>query len=120
MRVGVNDGSAYDLYLTRTLTAAEIVRGGDGTALAEYPDLEVAGGIRAPLTTGVAQRPHWRIVEPPFKQIPQALGVARDRSEETVRFLRHYIEVRTADGFVADSLARSGRSDAQVAPRTAG
>lgn len=33
VRVGVKQGSAYDLFLTRTLTHAEVVRGAEGTTV---------------------------------------------------------------------------------------
>ena len=46
VRIGVKEGSAYDLYLTRTLRHATIVRGEDGVAAFEAHGLEVAAGIR--------------------------------------------------------------------------
>jgi polar amino acid transport system substrate-binding protein len=120
IRVGVTDGSAYDLYLTRTLTAAEIVRGHEGTAVADASGLEVAAGIRAPTEAWAATRPGWAVVEPCFMPIRQALAVPRGRRGATVDFLRAYVEARKADGFVAEALARSGRTDARVAPPAAG
>ena len=48
--MGVKDGSAYDLFLTRTLRHAEIVRGADGTTVFEEQGLDVASGIRVPVT----------------------------------------------------------------------
>ena len=48
VRIGVKRGSAYDLYLTRTLQRAEIVRGEEGTTAFLEEDLDVAAGIRQP------------------------------------------------------------------------
>lgn len=47
VRIGVKEGSAYDLYLTRTIQNAEVVRGVDGTDVPIEQSLDVAAG--APL-----------------------------------------------------------------------
>lgn len=49
-------------------------------------------------------------------QIRQAVGSTRTRREDTLRFLRGFLEELKADGFIAASLRRSGRNDAAVAP----
>src|SRR6185503_5371305 len=49
VRIGVNKGSAYDLFLTRTLKHATLMRGDDGVALFKKERLEAAGGVRQPL-----------------------------------------------------------------------
>lgn len=59
LRVGVKKGSAYDLFLTRELTQAEIVRGSDGVAVFSEQQLEVAAGIRQP-ASDFAARHHMR------------------------------------------------------------
>ena len=47
VRIAVNKGSAYDLFLTRTLKHATLVRGDDGIALFKSDKLEAAGGVQA-------------------------------------------------------------------------
>jgi polar amino acid transport system substrate-binding protein len=116
VRIGVKQGSAYDLFLTRTLRHAEVVRGSEGTAVFAEQGLDVAAGIRQPVTDFAATRPGLRVLEPRFMEIQQAVGTTRARSEETVAFLRSFVEEHKADGFVAASLRRSGRTDAAVAP----
>ena len=115
VRIGVNSGSAYDLYLTRTLTAAEIVRGDDGIALFLESALDVAAGIRQPLARVVARHGGLRILEPRFMEIRQAVAVPRTRSDAATAFLRDAVEELKAGGFVAAALERSGQ-DATVAP----
>ena len=44
VRVGVNEGSAYDLFLSRTLTHAQVVRGADGFDVFREQGLEAGGG----------------------------------------------------------------------------
>jgi polar amino acid transport system substrate-binding protein len=116
VRVGVKEGSAYDLFLSRTLAHAQVVRGRDGTEVFVEQQLEVAAGIRAPMAEFVAGRPGLRLLEPRFMQIEQALGTSRDRRADTIAFLAGFVEELKASGFIAASLRRSGRSDATVAP----
>ena len=115
VRVGVKEGSAYDLFLTRTLENAEVVRGVDGIDAFREHGLEVAAGIRQPLTRHIAADPGLRLVEPRFMQIRQAVAVARDHRPATVRFLHDLVEDLKASGQIAESLASSGQ-DATVAP----
>src|SRR5215469_16585317 len=114
-RVGLKEGSAYDLFLSRTLTHAKVVRGSDGIDVFREQGLEVAAGIRQPLSRHVANRPGLRLVEPRFMQIRQAIATTKDRTDTAIAFLREFVETVKANGFVADALARSGQ-DAAVAP----
>ena len=115
MRVGVKDGLAYDLHLTRAIREAALVRGPEGTTAAAEQALEVAAGIRVPVTAW-AERTGWRVLEPAFMQIRQAVAIRRGHDAATLAFLIDWIEERKADGFVAAALAGSGRRDALVAP----
>ncbi|MFE4002733.1 transporter substrate-binding domain-containing protein [Nocardioides sp. YIM B13467] len=115
VRVGVKEGSAYDLFLTRTLVNAEVVRGTDGIDAFRELGLEVAAGIRQPLTRHVAADPGLRLVEPRFMQIRQAVAIAPDHRPATVSFLHELVEDLKASGRIAESLATSGQ-DASVAP----
>jgi polar amino acid transport system substrate-binding protein len=116
VRVGVKHGSAYDLYLTRTLERASIVRGDEGVDVFAAEGLEVGAGIREPVTAFAAGRDDVRVVDEAFMQIEQAVGTTRTRAADTVAFLHELVEELKASGFVADALARSGQSGAAVAP----
>ncbi|VVJ18238.1 ABC transporter [Amycolatopsis camponoti] len=116
VRIGVKEGSAYDLYLTRTLSRATIVRGSDGVAAFEAQGLEVAAGIRQPMTSYVSSHPGTRVISERFMQIQQAVGTTPARRPETVAFLRELVEELKANGFVADALRRANQPDATVAP----
>jgi polar amino acid transport system substrate-binding protein len=119
VRIGVKRGSAYDLYLSRTIQHASIVRGDDGTQVFAEQGLEVAAGIRQPMTAFVAAHPGLRLIDDRFMQIEQAVGVARSRSPETVQFLADVVEELKASGFIAESLRRAGQSETLVAPARA-
>lgn len=116
VRIGVKRGSAYDLFLTRTLRHASVVRGEEGVDTFLADGLEVAAGIRQPMTAYVAAHPELRLIEDRFMQIRQAVGTTRTRRPETVRFLRDLVEELKSGGFVADALRRSGQSETLVAP----
>ena len=116
VRVGVKQGSAYDLYLTRTLRQATIVRGEDGVTAFETQGLEVAAGIRQPMTAYTAAHPGTRVLPERFMEIRQAVGTTPDRRPETIAFLRELVEELKANGFVADALRRANQPDATVAP----
>ncbi|WP_103353464.1 transporter substrate-binding domain-containing protein [Amycolatopsis sp. CA-128772] len=116
VRVGVKRGSAYDLYLTRTLRHAAIVRGEDGVTAFEEQGLEVAAGIRQPMTAYTAAHPGTRVLPGRFMEIRQAVATTPDRRPETVAFLHGLVEELKANGFVAGSLRRANQPDVTVAP----
>ena len=115
VRIGVKEGSAYDLFLTRTLTRATLVRGKEGTNVFAEQGLEAGAGIREPVTAFVNAHPEYRLLDGRFMEIQQAVGIAKTKRPETARFLADLIEELKKSGFIADSLRRSGQS-AAVAP----
>jgi polar amino acid transport system substrate-binding protein len=115
VRIGVKRGSAYDLFLTRTLRHATVVRGTEGTDIFVAENLEAGAGVREPVTEFVAAHPGFRLIKERFMEIPQAVGTAKTKLPETVRFLHALVEELKASGFVADALRRSGQT-APVAP----
>lgn len=119
VRIGVKQGSAYDLFLSRECRSAEVIRGDEGTQVFHDLGLEVAAGIRQPITAFVAANPALRLVEPPFMQIEQAVAIPVGRSAAAVRYLRGFVEDVKASGFVAEALRRSGQ-DIAVAPAADG
>ena len=112
----MKEGSAYDLFLTRTLEHATVVRGEEGVDVFREQGLEAGAGIRQPMTAYVGTHPEVRVVEERFMQIQQAVGTTISRAPATVAFLRDLVEELKASGFVADALTRSGQADATVAP----
>jgi polar amino acid transport system substrate-binding protein len=116
VRVAVKQGSAYDLFLSRTLAHAEVVRGDDGVTVFTEQQLEAAAGIRQPMEAFAAAHAGVRLLEPRFMQIQQAVGTTRTRRDDTLGFLRTFVEELKANGFIAAALRRSGRHDATVAP----
>jgi len=115
IRIGVKHGSAYDLFLTRTLKHATVVRGAEGTEAFAAENLDAAAGVREPMTEFVAAHPQYRLIDGRFMEIPQAVGTVKAKRQETTRFLHDLVEELKATGMVADALHRSGQT-APVAP----
>jgi polar amino acid transport system substrate-binding protein len=115
VRIGVSRNSAYDLYLTRTLKHATLVRGDDGIGLFIKDKLDAAGGVKQPLVKFASTNPNVRVMDGRFMEIRQAMGTPKGRGEAGARYLRGFVEDMKASGFVADALKRSNQ-DAAVAP----
>jgi polar amino acid transport system substrate-binding protein len=119
VRIGVNKGSAYDLYLTRTLRHAKLIRGDDGIDLFVKNKLEVVAGVKQPMVQYVKADANARMLDGQFMQIRQAMGT-RHGHEAGARYLRAFVEEMKASGFVAEALKRSNQADAEVAPNESG
>jgi len=118
VRVAVAQGSAYDLYLTRALKHAKLVRQPSGPEALEMfvrDRLEVAAGVRQPIAAFAQARPDTRLIPGRFMAIEQAMGTVKGRAAG-VTYLRSFIEEMKACGFVARALEASGQGDASVAP----
>ncbi|RUR67950.1 transporter substrate-binding domain-containing protein [Variovorax guangxiensis] len=118
-RISVGAGSAYDLFLTREIKAAEIVRlQGAGPALAALRsgEVEVAAGIRRMLEGEAKRAPGVRVLPGRFMVIQQAMGTPASRGTEAQALLAAFVEEMKASGFVADALKRHRIEGASVAP----
>jgi polar amino acid transport system substrate-binding protein len=116
VRIGVNEGSAYDLFLSRTLRQATIMRGPDGIRLFREQGLDAGAGIRQVVSGFAGGNSRFRVIDEPFMQIQQALGISRTRAPGTIQFLTAFIEDLKASGFIRDALRRSGQDSALEAP----
>lgn len=116
VRIGVKEGSAYDLFLSRTLRHATVVRAPDGIGVFREQGLEAGAGIRQVVSDFAARNRGFRVIGERFMQIRQAVGVTRTHAPGTVRFLAAVIEELKASGFISDALRRSGQDSSLVAP----
>lgn len=117
-RILVSTGSAYDLFLTRALKHASLVR---TPTAREVVDLfvvqryEVAAGVRPALEADARRVPGLRLLPGRFMAIHQAMGTPRGR-EAGAAYLHAYVEEMKASDFVAQSFARNRIAGASVAP----
>lgn len=118
-RIVVGKGSAYDLYLTRELKHAEILRSPTSPTVVDTfieHGAEVAAGVKQQLESDAQRVPGLRLLPGRFMVIQQAMGLPKGRGDEAAAVLRQYVENMKASGFIADALARHGIQGASVAP----
>ena len=118
-RVVVGAGSAYDLYLTRELKHAQIVRAATSPTVVEAyvaAGADVAAGVRQQLEADLSRFAGHRLLPGRFMVIRQALGLPKNRGEAAAAFLCDFVEQAKVDGFVADALMRHRIEGASVAP----
>jgi polar amino acid transport system substrate-binding protein len=114
--VGIN--SAYDLYLTREIKAATLVRAPSSPTVLDMmaaQKLEVAAGVKQQLQMDAKRIPGMRLLDGRFMVINQAMGLPKGR-DAAHAYLSAYVQDMKASGFVAQSLQRHGIEGAAVAP----
>jgi polar amino acid transport system substrate-binding protein len=117
-RIAVGKGSAYDLFLSRELKTAQIVRAPTSPAVVQTfleQHLEVAAGVKQQLEADARKTTGLRLLDERFMVIRQAMGTPKSRGAAAADALSHFVEAMKASGFVADSLARHGIVGASVA-----
>ncbi|ASK21560.1 MULTISPECIES: transporter substrate-binding domain-containing protein [unclassified Halomonas] len=117
VRISVGQGAAYDLFLTRTLQCASLVRAPTSTAAVDWfvdQGLEAAAGVRQPLERFAQEHSAYRVLPDAFTQIEQAMALPRDR-QDVIAWVESFLQARKANGFVAEALKQSGQEEAKVA-----
>ncbi|MFT3956044.1 MAG: ABC transporter substrate-binding protein [Piscinibacter sp.] len=118
IRIAVGRGAAYDLFLSRALKQAKLVRADTSAGAVDLfvdSGLDAAAGVRQPLLAYAEQTPGFRVIPGRFTVIEQAVCAPRGR-EAGVVWLRSFVEEMKACGFVAAALERHQQRDAAVAP----
>ncbi|WP_019143364.1 ABC transporter substrate-binding protein [Noviherbaspirillum massiliense] len=118
-RVMVGKGSAYDLFLTRELKHAQILRAPSSPAvvdtfLAEKAD--IAAGVKQQLESDAQRLSGLRLLPGRFMVIEQAMGTPKSRGQQAIDALAAFVEEMKRSGFVAEALRRHGIQGAAVAP----
>ena len=120
--VMVGRGSAYDLYLSREIKAATLLRANSSPAVVDTflaQNADVAAGVKQQLQADAARLPGLRLLPGRFMVIEQAMGVQANRGDAAQQALKAFVERAKASGFVADALQRHGIQGARVAPPAA-
>jgi polar amino acid transport system substrate-binding protein len=119
VRVAISERSAYDLYLTRTLKHAQLVRErGAEAVFKRFVDdkLEALASLRPRLITDQAQLPGSRILDGNFTSVQQASGTPKGRPA-AFQYLREFIEDVKAAGLVARLIEKNNVQGLTVAPK---
>jgi polar amino acid transport system substrate-binding protein len=118
VRIAVAARSAYDLWLSRHLRHAELVRAASLDASYDRfvaDRLDALAGLRPRLLQDVEKLPGARILEGSFTAVQQAIGTAKANQAGTA-FLRDFVEEAKASGLVARLIERHHVRGLSVAP----
>jgi len=121
VRIAVSAKSAYDLFLSRTLKHAQLIRaqGIDASyKLFVESKLDVLAGLKPRLIMDTEQLPGSRVLEGRFTAIQQSIGTPKGR-DASAKYLRGFVEDVKSSGFVARSIEKHGVRGVSVAPKTA-
>jgi polar amino acid transport system substrate-binding protein len=110
VRIAVSGRSAYDLYLSRNLRHAELIRAqgvSAAAALFARDQLDALAGLRPALTAEAAKLPGARVLDGQFTAIQQAIGTRRG-NDAGAAFLADFVEEAKASGLVGRLIERHG------------
>jgi polar amino acid transport system substrate-binding protein len=110
IRIAVSERSAYDLYLTRALEQAELVRAkgmGGAVELLTSQNLDALAGLRPALNVEMGKLPDTRILEDRYTSIQQAIG-AKPGNAAVAEFLATFVAESKANGLIAGLIEKHG------------
>jgi polar amino acid transport system substrate-binding protein len=116
----VGKGSAYDLYLTREIKHATLLRAANSQAVIDdfmSGKGHVAAGVKQQLESDAKRYAGLRMLPGRFMVINQAIGIPKARSdfENTTTYLSELIAQLKQSGFIAQSMQRHHIQGAKVA-----
>ena len=117
VRIAVSERSAYDLFLSRTLKNAQLVRAKGipasyDTFIAQK--LEALGGLKPKLVEEQARTPGSRVLDGQITGVQQAIGAPKGRPA-AAKYLREFAEDVKRSGFVARAIEKHGVKGVRVA-----
>ncbi len=118
VRIAIAARSAYDLWLSRHLRHAELVRAAGLDAACEQfvaDRLDALAGLRPRLLQDLEKLPGARILDGQFTAVQQAIGTAK-ANQAGARFLHVFVEEAKASGLVARMIERHHIRGLSVAP----
>jgi len=118
VRIAIAARSAYDLWLSRHLRHAELVRSASLDASFEQfvaGRLDALAGLKPRLLQDLAKLPGARILDGRFTAVQQAVGTAQGNPAGAA-FLREFVEEAKASGLVARLIERHKVRGLSVAP----
>jgi len=117
VRIAISAKSAYDLYLSRNLKHAQLVRvqGSDPFETFVRDKLEALASLKPRLVDEVNRLPGSRILEGRFTAVQQAVCTPKGR-DAGANYLREFVEDVKATGLVARVIEQNGVRGVTVAP----
>ena len=118
VRIAVSERSAYDLFLTRTLKRAQLVRapGIEASVDLFFADkLDALAGLKPLLVQVADKQPGVRVLDGRFTAVQQGVGTPKGR-DAAAKYLREFVEDIKASGLVAKTIDKNGIRGVSVAP----
>ena len=122
VRIAVSAKGGNDLYLTRTLKNATLIRASSPEAsfmLFVAKEVDAYANLKPGLLESVDQLPGSRIVDGRYTVIGYAAGVPKGR-DAGAKYLSEFIEYAKASGLVAQWIEKSGNRGLAIAPKAPG
>lgn len=110
VRIAAPEKAGYELYLTRTLRNATLIRTKNfRESITCFNDsrADALAGLKPALLESMDKLANARLLEGTFMTVNHGLGTPRDRSAAAA-YLKTFVEDLNASGFVARSIARHG------------
>ena len=121
VRVAAPARANYELYLSRSLTRAQLVRAQDAAAafdLLASGKVDALAGLTQALIGLSAKLPGSRLVDDRFMAVQQSVGIPKGR-DAGAQYLRGFVEEAKASGLVAHAIQKTGAIGVSVAPKAA-
>jgi polar amino acid transport system substrate-binding protein len=122
VRVAAPARANYELFLTRNLRNATLVRAPSAEAAVELlaaGQVEALAGLTQGLLAPAAKLKGSRILDGRFMAVQQSMGVPKGR-EAAAAYLRGFVEEAKTSGLVARAIAKTGAVGVTVAPPAPG
>jgi polar amino acid transport system substrate-binding protein len=114
IRIAAPEKAGYELYLTRTLRNATLIRTKGFQASIDLFNgrrADVLAGWKPALLESMDKVPNARLLEGKFMTVNHGLGTPRER-RAAAEYLKAFVEEMNASGFVARSIERHGEGGA--------
>jgi len=108
-RIVVGGGSAYDLFLSRHILHATLVRASstpEVMGLFKKGGYEIAAGLQHAMSEEIQTGSGLRMVLPPFMSIAQAMGCHPSHSQEVKQGLDAFVKDKLQQNLIADEIKR--------------
>jgi len=118
VRIAISGRSAYDLYLTRTLKNAQLVRAeGIPGSVKLFVDqkLDALAGLKPGLMADAQKLPGARLLDGQFTAVQQSIGAPKNRAA-AAQYLREFVEDAKRSGLVGQLVQKHGVKGVNVAP----
>ena len=118
VRIAISERSAYDLFLTRTLKRAQLVRvPGVVPSFDLFFDqkLDALAGLRPLLVEAADRQPGSRVLDGRYTSVRQAAGTPRGRPAAAA-YLSEFVRDAKVSGLVAQTIRKNGIRGLTIAP----